>query len=350
MTMLSDRIDAVIGIDTHTDTHTGVIVDARGGKLFELQVPTTEDGYGQLLDALLAHTPGPRTAWAIEGTGSYGGSLNDALLVMGAEVLEIPTARRARGRGKNDTNDALAIARAALSQTIHASPRTGENREALRIITITRSIDVKTRTRLSNLLKALVLKLDDRTRARFRGVSTTVQLDLAARLRVPAGARVDTATRLRTIRKTAAQIATLTTKITAAEKELDQLTHQHAAPLRAQFGIGPISAAQILISFSHPGRFRNPAAFAALAGTSPLEASSGRTTRHRLNRTGDRQLNAALHRVILARRRSNGDPETHAYITRRTAEGKTPKEIERLLKNYLARRLFRLLETIPAMP
>jgi transposase len=350
MTMLSDRIDAVIGVDTHTDTHTAVIVNAGGGTLFELTVPSTEQGYSELLDALLSHAPGPRVAWAIEGTASYGGSLSDLLHGDGAEVLEIPTARRARGRGKNDTNDALAIARAALSQSVHAVPRTGETREALRLLTIIRNLDVKTRTRLINLLKALVLKLDDSTRQRFRAKTTPAQLAVAARLRVPAGATMDTATRLHVIKRTAAQIADLTKKITAAEKQLDRITHQYAAPLREQFGVGPISAAQILISYSHPGRFRNAAAFAAIAGTSPLEASSGRTIRHRLNRTGDRQLNAALHRVILARRRAGGDPETHTYITARTALGKSPKEIERLLKNYLARRLFKLLETMPAMP
>jgi transposase len=350
MSMLSDRIDAVIGVDTHTDTHTGAIVDARGGLLVELTVPSTEEGYGELLDALLSHSPGPRVAWAMEGTGSYGGALNDLLRSDGAEVMEIPTARRARGRGKNDTNDALAIARAALSQSVHATPRTGETREALRIITITRNLDVKNRTRLTNMFKALVLKLQDSTRERFRGVSTATQLHAAARLRVPAGATLDTATRLRALTQTAAQISALTKKITTAEKLLDQITRQHAAALREQFGIGPISAAQILITFSHPGRFRSAAAFAAIAGTSPLEASSGRTIRHRLNRTGDRQLNAALHRVILARRRTGGDLETHTYITTRTALGKSPKEIERLLKNYLARRLFRLLETMPTMP
>ena len=350
MTMLSDRIDAVIGVDTHTDTHTGVIVNATGGLLFELTVASTEEGYGQLLDALLSHAPGPRVAWAIEGTASYGAALSDLLLSDGAEVLEIPTARRARGRGKNDTNDALAIARAALSQSVHATPRTGETREALRLLTITRNLNVKTRTRLSNLFKSLILKLDDSTRDRFRGLGTPAQLAVAARLRVPANTTLDTATRLRSLKQTAAQISDLTKKITTAEKLLDQLTQEHAAPLRALFGIGPISAAQILITFSHPGRFHSPAAFAAIAGTSPLEASSGRTTRHRLNRTGDRQLNAALHRVILARRRADGDPETHTYITTRTAHGKSPKEIERMLKNYLARRLFKLLETMPAMP
>jgi transposase len=350
MSMLSERIDAVIGVDTHTDTHTGAIVDARGGLLAELTVPSTEEGYSELLDALVTHAPGPRVAWALEGTGSYGGSLNDLLLSDGAEVLEIPTARRARGRGKNDTNDALAIARAALSQSVHAAPRTGETREILRIVTITRNLDVKHRTRLTNLFKSLILKLEDTTRERFRGVRTPAQLAAAARLRVPAGATTSTAARLRALTQTGAQITALTKKITAAEKLLDHLTLQHAAPLREQFGIGPISAAQILITYSHPGRFRSPAAFAAIAGTSPLEASSGRTVRHRLNRTGDRQLNAALHRIVLTRRRADGDPETHAYIATRTALGKSTKEIERLLKNYLARRLFKLLETLPAMP
>jgi transposase len=350
MPMLSERIDAVIGVDTHTDTHTAAILNAGGGILAELTVATTEDGYSELLDAALVHAPGPRVAWAIEGTASYGAGLHTALLADGAEILEIRPARRARGRGKNDTNDAVDTARAALAETVHTAPRIGQTREALRLLTITRNLDVKNRTRLGNLLKSLILKLEDRTRDRFRGQRTPAQLAAASRLRVPAGATLDTRTRVHVLKATAAQINDLTKKIDRVEKELDQITRQHAVPLRAQFGVGPVSAAQILITFSHPGRFRSPAAFAAIAGTSPLEASSGRTTRHRLNRSGDRQLNAALHRVILTRRRQDGDTPTHDYIARRTAEGKSDKEINRLLKNYLARSLFRLLETMPAMP
>lgn len=349
MTMLAERVDAVIGVDTHTDTHTAVVCDARGAMLAVATVSTDEAGYAELLDAALTHSPGPRVAWAIEGTGSYGAGLTDALTEWGQEVIEVRAAKRPRGQAKNDVNDALAVARAALATDIHAQPRTGQVRQALRLITLARNADVKTRTRLINAFKAVVLTAPADIRDRLRARSTAQQIRTATRLRRPAGADPDTAACVRVLKDTAAQITDLNTRIKSAEKELDALTSTHAAPLRAELGVGPVSAAQILITWSHPGRFRTEAAFAAIAGTSPLEASSGRTTRHRLNRTGDRQLNAAIHRVVLTRR-AHQHPDTTAYIHRRTTDGKTPKEIDRCLKRYLTRRFHRILETMPAMP
>ena len=349
MTMLADRIDAVIGVDTHTDTHTAAICDARGGVLEVVRVPADEDGYGQLLDAVLTHAGGPAVAWAIEGTGSYGGGLTEALHGWDQEVIEVRAAARPRGQGKNDRADAVAIARAALGETKPSAPRRGDTREALRLLTVTRTADVATRTRLTNALKAIVLTAPAPIRERLRALSTTAQVKAAAAVRGPRGADQRTATCVRVLRATAAQIRALDAAIAAADRDLDRLTRAHAAPLRAEFGIGPVGAAQILITWSHPDRFRSEAAFAAIAGTSPLEASSGRTTRHRLNRTGDRQLNAALHRVMLTRR-AHHHPETVSYIGRRTCEGKTDREINRCLKRALARRLFRLLQTMPALP
>ena len=112
-----------------------------------------------------------------------------------------------------------------------------------------------------------------------------------------------------------------------------------APGLTSRYGIGPVSAAQAIVSFSHPGRCRSEAAFAALGGTSPIPASSGRTIRHRLNRGGDRALNRAIHAIALTRMRSC--PRTRAYVARRTAEGKTTREIRRCLKRYIARELYR---------
>lgn len=349
MTMLADRIDAVIGVDTHTDTHTAAILNAGGGLLATLRVESTEDGYGQLLNAVLQHAPGPRVAWAIEGTGSYGSGLTEALNADAAEVIEIRSPPHVRGRSKNDVNDAITIARTALAQSTHARPRTGETREALRTLTLTRNRDVKTRTRLVNALKSLILTATDTTRARFRGRSSTEQIRLAQTLRTPKNAPANVRATIQALRSSATQITALTRTIDAAEKQMNDLLTQHAPTLLAVPGVGPISAAQILLSYSHPGRLRSEAAFAALAGTSPLEASSGRTTRHRLNRTGDRQLNAAIHRVMHTRR-TRHDPATMTYIAKRSAQGKTPKEIQRCLKRYLTRQLYKLLETIPTMP
>jgi transposase len=349
MTMLADRVDAVIGVDTHTDTHTAAILNAGGGILHTVTVDSTEDGYGQLLDAVLDHAPGPRVAWAIEGTGSYGAGLKQALEHDGAEIIEVRAVKRARGQSKNDTNDAVTIARTALAQDTHARPRSGQTREALRILTLTRNQDVKTRTRLINTLKSLILTAATPVRDKFRGRTSTEQIAITMRLRAPKNATSDVLASIAAIRSSATQIRDLTTLIDTAEKDMTALLTLHAPQLLALYGVGPISAAQILLTFSHPGRFRSEAAFAAIAGTSPLEASSGRTVRHRLNRTGDRQLNAAIHRIMHTRK-TRQHPDTIAYIARRSADGKTPKEINRLLKRYLTRHLYRLLETMPAMP
>ena len=351
MDMLADRVDAVIGVDTHTDTHTAAICDARGGVLATLTVATTTAGYAQLLDAAAETAPGPRLVWAIEGTGSYGAGLTELLLATDAEVIEIRAARRPRGQGKNDTHDAIAIARAALAQTgmQHARPRTGAVRDALALLVTTRAADVATRTRLINRFKATVLTAPTWIRDRLRDLPTDTQVATAARLRGPRHPEIATRYCLQVLRSTAAQISALTTAIAEAEASLDELTATHAAPLRAEYGVGPVTAAQILIAWSHPGRIHSEAAFAALAGTSPLEASSGRTTRHRLNRCGDRHLNAALHRIVLTRQ-AHHHQRTSTYIAKRTADGKTRREIQRCLKRYLARHLYRLLETLPAMP
>lgn len=351
MDMLAERVDAVIGVDTHTDTHTAVICDARGGVLATRTVATTTAGYRQLVQAAAEAAPGPRLVWAIEGTGSYGAGLSELLTQAGAEVIEVRAAVRPRGQGKNDTNDAVAIARAALAgtHTQHARPRTGAVRDTLALLVSARAADVATRTKLINRFKATVLKAPTWIRDRLRDLPTSTQLATAARLRGPRTPELTTRAYLQVLRSTAAQIAALDTAIAEADARLDELTATHAAPLRAEYGIGPVTAAQILIAWSHPGRIHSEAAFAALAGTSPLEASSGRTTRHRLNRSGDRQLNAALHRIVLTRQ-AHHHHRTSNYIARRTADGKTPREIQRCLKRYLARHLYRLLETLPAMP
>jgi transposase len=145
------------------------------------------------------------------------------------------------------------------------------------------------------------------------------------------------------IRRLALALREATRALKANRTQLQAIVDELAPGLTSQRGIGPVSAAQAIVSFSHPGRCRNDAAFAALAGTSPLEASSGRTIRHRLNRGGDRALNRAIHTIAITRMRNC--PTTRAYVARRTAEGKTPREIRRCLKRYIARQLYRTLTT-----
>ena len=144
------------------------------------------------------------------------------------------------------------------------------------------------------------------------------------------------------LRSLAPRIKTLTAEAADLQTSIRGLVEAVAPHLLDQPGVGPITAAQIYIAWSHPGRCRNEAAFARLAGVAPLEASSGQNTRHRLNRRGDRQLNRALHTIAVTR--SRYCPHTQAYIAKRTAEGKTPREAQRCLKRYIARQIYRLLQ------
>jgi transposase len=201
---------------------------------------------------------------------------------------------------------------------------------------------VAARTAAINQLKALIVGAPEALRAELRDRSTGRQIDRCATLVNQANQSAELQATARALRATARRAQTLATEAADLEAELTRLVRQAAPWLLAVRGVGPVSAAQLLISWSHPGRLRSEAAFAMLAGVAPLEASSGRVVRHRLNRAGDRQLNRALHTIVLVRLRD--DPTTRAYAARRAAEGKSAREVRRCLKRAVARQLFRLLE------
>jgi transposase len=168
-----------------------------------------------------------------------------------------------------------------------------------------------------------------------------------ARLRVQASWDVETATTAATLRSLARRIRELTGEAADHRQAILRLVRAWRPDLLTRTGVGPIVAATVLCAWSHPGRCRTDAAFAMLGGAAPIPASSGQTVRVRLNRSGDRQLNQALYTVVLTRLRT--DPATRAYATRRRAQGKTNREIKRCLVRYVARQLYRLLETQPAL-
>jgi transposase len=344
MPMLADAVDAVIGVDTHADTHTAAVTDRLGGHLATVQVTADAAGYAQLIAAAAAAAPGPRLAWAVEGCGSHGKGLAAALAAAGQHVTEAPRPRRAaaaRG-GKSDAIDALRAARAALASTAPALPRTGDTREALRILLVTREHDARARTAAVNTLKALILTAPEDLRAQFRGTITARQVRAALALHDAPGAGPARQCLHAALRGLAAQVTALDTALAASKRALRALVAARAPALLAVPGAGPVTAARLLVTWSHPGRVRSDAAFAALTGTAPLPASSGRITRHRLSRAGDRAANAALHIIAVSRLRCHAP--TIAYAARRTAEGKTPREIRRCIKRYLARQLYRLME------
>lgn len=345
MPILTQQPDLVVGVDTHTDTHTAVALDCAGRHLGEVTVATDEDGYGQLLDFALAHAPGPQVLFALEGTGSHGRGLCWFLTDLDQPVVEVEHPKRSHRKAKSDPLDAHAAARRALAAEHHIEPRRRGPREQLRLLKVAYDQNVRARTRLVNQLKAALLTAPHSLRDRLRDATTIEQAKACRQLRVRSSDDAETVTRIQVLRDLATQIHDLDTRIKTGHAELDRLTRRHAEPLRDELGVGPVSGAQILISWSHPGRFRSHAALATFAGTAPITASSGRNHKHRLSRLGDRQLNNAIHTVI--RYRLNHDPETQRYFERRTTEGKTAREATRCLKRHLTRRLFKLLETLP---
>jgi transposase len=348
--MLADELDYVVGVDTHLDEHVLAVVAAPSGAVLARRaVRANARGYAAALGFAREAAGGSRV-WAVEGTGSYGAGLARYLAGRGETVLEVSRTPRAerRLRGKDDSLDAARTARAALASETLARPRSGARREALRLLLVARRSAVDVRREALGQLRGVIVTAPDQLREKLRGLPVGRLLERCSRLRRSSSASADElATRL-VLRSLARRIDAATRE--AAELERELLGHVRAlAPrLLDEPGVGPIVAAQLIVAWSHHGRLRSEAAFARLAGVAPVPASSGQTVRHRLSRGGDRQLNRALHTVVLHRRQH--DPATQAYIERRVSEGKSKRDATRLLKRYLARHLYRLLQqTEPLM-
>jgi transposase len=341
--MLADELDYVLGVDTHRDEHVVAVLAAPAGAVVAGKAARANArGYRELLRLAEQYAVG-RRAWAIEGSGSYGAGLARYLAECGETVLEVSRTPRAerRPRGKDDALDAARTARAALAAETPAQPRAGERREAVRLLLIARRSAVDVRREALTQLRAVIVTAPERVRQELRGLPTGNLLDRCSRLRRTDSTADEVATRL-VLRSLARRVQAATLEADELEREL--LTHVRAlAPaLLDEPGVGPIVAAHLIVAWSHPGRLRSEACFARLAGVAPIPASSGQTQRHRLSRGGDRQLNRALHTIALHRRQH--DPRTKDYIAKRIAEGKSRRDATRLLKRYLARHLYRLLE------
>jgi transposase len=342
--MVADELDYVVGVDTHRDEHTLALVEAAtGAVLAQRTVAASAGGYAQALRFAQEQEEGARV-WALEGAGHYGAGLARYLSERGETVLEVGRSPRSerRLRGKDDQLDAVRAARAALGAEPLPLPRSGERREALRLLLLARRSAVDVRRGALVQLRSVIVTAPERLREELRGLPLGRLLERCRRLRQLTSAEPGELAARLVLRTLARRIEAAT--VEAAELEGEILTHVRAlAPqLLEEPGVGPIVAAQLLVAWSHRGRVRSEAAFARLAGVAPVPASSGQTTRQRLSRGGDRQLNRALHTVVLHRRQH--DPQTKDYIARRTAEGKSRREASRLLKRYLARRLYRLLQ------
>src|SRR6516164_45838 len=344
--MLADEVDDVIGVDPHRDTHTFAVVEAgSGGLVFDGQVAASVSGYLEALRSAGTHVLG-RRAWAIEGTGSYGAGLSRFLAERGELVVEVGRLRRQRrSQAKTDALDALRTARSVLGETRLAEPRVGGERDGLRALMVARESALVAKKACLCQLRALIVTCPEPLRTELAPLTRARLLSRCVSLRPDRHKREDWRATLLALRSLAARAQALTLEERALEREIRTLVTQLAPQLLTEPGVGPISAAQLVISWSHPGRVRSEAAFARLAGAAPIPASSGQTIRYRLDRGGDRKLNRALQTIILTRRRQH--PATIAYIERRRAEGKTRRESVRCLKRYLARHLYRLLEAEP---
>jgi transposase len=346
MASLAELVDVVVGVDTHKHSHTAAVVAAgTGGQLAELTIPADPDGYAALLEWADGHS-GLRV-WALEGTRSYGAGLARHLRERGERVIELDRPERAARRhgAKSDPLDAVRAAREALSRTQWAEPRADGQRAALAVRLAARRSAVEAAAVTQRQLHALVTAAPECLRAKFRGCTTHTMITTAARLRRHPHWDPETTHTATVLRSLARRCKTLTAEAADHERQIHSIVQTWRPDLLELTGVGPIVAAVVLCAWSHPGRIRHDAAFAKLGGACPIPASSGQTNRHRLNRSGDRQLNRALHTIVLTRLRH--DPDTRTYRDRRRAEGKTDREIKRCLKRYIARQLYRQLETNP---
>ncbi len=346
--MLADQLDYVIGVDPHRDRHALAIVEVRsGGVVFEASVAANSGGYARALELARAYAP-RRRAFAIEGTGSFGAGLTRFLRAEDERVLEVGRLRRERrSGGKSDALDAVRAARSVLAQKRPTEPRAGGAREALRALMAAREGAVNARRAGLCQLRDLLITTPEPLRSELRPLTRGQLLRRLSAVRPQRHREVELRGALQALRAVARRVQQLTREERELAREIETLTRTLAPQLLDQPGVGPLAAAQVLLSWSHRGRVRSEAAFARLAGCAPIPASSGQTIRYRLDRSGDRRLNRALHMILVTRRRAHAP--TIDYIDRRIRDGKTSREAIRCLKRYLARNLYRLLEN-PPMP
>lgn len=333
------------GVDTHKRTHTAVALDANGVELGAATFPATAAGYRKL-HAFLAGF-GPVEKIGIEGTSSYGAGLSDYLGARGLAVREVNTADRAgrRRAGKNDPIDAAAAARAVLSGTATARPKGCDGSvAALRALHLARRSAVEAHTDTVRQIKAMITTAPESVRAPLRDLDTRTLLAALETWTCPDPRleQAPDATRL-ALKLLAERARFLETQTTALDEHINTLVPQINPALLAIKGVGPDTAARLLITAGqHPERIHSEAALAKLCGTAPLEASSGATTRHRLNHGGDRQANAAL--WLIVRCRMSYDQRTKTYVEQHTRQGKNKKEIMRCLKRYVTREIYHALQ------
>jgi hypothetical protein len=327
------------GVDSHADTIHVAVIDARGAELADREYATTPAGYRAALGFIASH--GPLEKIGVEGTSSYGAGFGAAARRAGVRVVEVNRPDRAerRRRGKSDPIDAYAAARAVWSGRATSAPKDASI-EAIRALRNAARSAVKARTAAMNQIHQMLINAPADLRAKYAALAGQALVTALSNAPIPTDPIAGPVTIA--LRGLARRITALTTERHELRTHLDVLVTAANPGLRHVYGVGPDTAAQLLVTAgNNPDRLRSEASFAALCGTAPVPASSGKTIRHRLSRGGDRAANNALHRIALVRMASH--PQTKAYVTRQRAAGRTGLEILRMLKRAIVREIFRAL-------
>ena len=328
------------GVDTHLDTHVAAALDSIGGVLGVESFLATPDGYAQLFEWMSGF--GPVTRVGVEGTGAYGAGLARFLRRADVEVIEVdrPNRQARRAQGKSDPADAVEAARAALSGRAHGLGKSADGAaEAMRVLLVAKRSARETRIKALNQIRHLSFTAPDELRERFRAIPRSSLASHGAALRPRLGDPVLHATKV--------SMSTLGRRVLALEDDdarmdalLAELVTATAPSLLELYGVGIDTAAILLVTAGdNPERIRSESAGAHLCGVAPVPASSGKVTRYRLNRGGNRQANHALWRIVLTR--MSGHAHTRNYVARRLDEGRSKPEIIRVLKRYVAREVYR---------
>jgi transposase len=359
--IVAEKYQYVAGIDTHAKKHVVTVVNNLGVTIATRDIKVVPKQIEQFLDWLIKITANATSAntnsnanadadtnvlLAIEGTSSYGETLTKAAIARKLDIAEVkpPKTKSRGGTGKTDLIDSRLAAINILSLPITklAKPRTGNQRKALRILLGARRNLVTQQTMNKNALTALLRSIE--LGIDVRKSLTRPDYKLIATWHIKSSdSSIDWLTAKREAKRLASNIATTSNELDNNKLALINIVNKLVPNMLDQPGFGPVSLAQVICSYSHKGRIHSAEAFATLAGTTPIPASSGNTNHYRLNHYGDRQLNHALTTIVIARMRT--DENTKQYVTKRTNDGLSTRDVRRSLKRYVARSLFKQLES-----
>jgi transposase len=340
MTIVEAARTVTGGIDTHGDVHVAAALDLVGGLLGTEAFAADPAGYRALLTWFEGF--GAVEKVGIEGTGAYGAGLARFLTRSGVEIVEVdrPDRQVRRRQGKSDPLDAIEAARAVLSGRARGQAKSRDGAvEAIRVLVVAKRSAKWNRVKSLNQMRHLAYTAPDQVRSRLKGLSIPQLVTVAAGLRPTSSADPVTAATKAALSSLAHRVQALDADIARLDALLAPLMEATAPELLDLVGVGVDTGASLLVAAGdNPGRLRSEAAWAHLCGVAPIPASSGKVTRHRLDRGGNRQANAALWRIVIVR--LTCDPDTEVYMERRLKEGRSKREIIRILKRYVAREVY----------